>query len=427
VTQFCSSSPATPHEIQVNLGASYALTGFQYLARQDGCANGWINQYEFYVSTDGVNWGSLVASGNFDYGNLSTACPGGGVPPALQIAFPQTSGQYIRLRALSEINGNPWTAMAEINVLGGTPAPLAITTSSLPSGTQNQTYRASLAATGGIQPYTWSLASGVLPAGLSLSSTGQITGTTVAFGTSSFTVQAEDANSTMATQLLSLTIQPVPPPNITSVTPTTATAGTQITVTGTGFGAAQGAGHVWLGSTSGIVVSWSDTQLIALVASGATTGTAKILQAGVWSNAIPFVVITPVVTSVVPGSGSPGTQVTITGTGFSPTQGSGNVWLGSTYGVVMSWSDTQILATVAPSARTGTAKVLQGGVWSNSVAFTVVGGVAGSAVSIVPSMIRASNKTPSSSGLLETDLLTITYLVVEQERLRASRSMNPVG
>jgi len=119
-TQFCGAAPPTPHEIQINLGASYQLGGFQYLPRQDGSACGWINQYQFYVSTDGVNWGTPVASGNFTYGNLSTQCPGpgAGVPSALQIAFPAATGQYVRLRALSEINGNPWTSAAEIRVLG---------------------------------------------------------------------------------------------------------------------------------------------------------------------------------------------------------------------------------------------------------------------------------------------------------------------
>jgi len=109
-TQFCPSSPSTPHEIQINLGATYSLTAFQYLPRQDGSQNGWIKDYEFYVSSDGVNWGTPVASGTFSYG--------GGVPPAMQVNFTQVTGQYIRLRALSEINGHPWTSAAEINVLG---------------------------------------------------------------------------------------------------------------------------------------------------------------------------------------------------------------------------------------------------------------------------------------------------------------------
>ena len=181
-------------------------------------------------------------------------------------------------------------------------------------------------------------------------------------------------------------------PNITNVTPTTAIAGTQVTMTGTGFGATQGNGNVWLGSTYGVVVSWSDTQVVATVASGSKAGVAQILQGGVWSNSVTFTVVTPNITNVTPVSGVAGTQVTITGTGFGATQGSGNVWLGGTYGVVVSWSDTQVVATVASGSKAGVAQILQGGVWSNSVTFTVVtpnimdvtptGGVAGTQVTI---------------------------------------------
>ena len=115
VTQLCNGTLPLPHEIQINLGATYNLTAFQYLPAQDGESCGWIRQYEFYVSSDGVNWGSAVASGNFDYGALANNCAA--VPPAQQIAFPQTTGQYIRLRALSEQFGNPYIVVAELNML----------------------------------------------------------------------------------------------------------------------------------------------------------------------------------------------------------------------------------------------------------------------------------------------------------------------
>jgi len=84
-----------------------------------------------------------------------------------------------------------------------------ITTSSLPTGIQNVAYSATLTAIDGVAPYTWSITSGRLPAGLSLNaSTGAISGTPTANGTNSFTVQVADSNSTVATQALSLTIQP---------------------------------------------------------------------------------------------------------------------------------------------------------------------------------------------------------------------------
>jgi hypothetical protein len=84
-------------------------------------------------------------------------------------------------------------------------APLTITTTLLSSGTESTAYSASLAATGGTAPYTWSLASGSLPPGLSLSS-GAITGTPTHSGTYSFQAKVRDSASNTSTQNLTLTI-----------------------------------------------------------------------------------------------------------------------------------------------------------------------------------------------------------------------------
>ncbi|MGG3725973.1 M6 family metalloprotease domain-containing protein [Bacillus wiedmannii] len=96
-----------PHEIQIDLGATYNLSKFSYLPRQDGQINGTIKDYEFYVSSDGVNWGTAVSIGAFaNNTNLK------------EVSFANKTGRYIRLRALSEVNNNPWTSAAEINVFG---------------------------------------------------------------------------------------------------------------------------------------------------------------------------------------------------------------------------------------------------------------------------------------------------------------------
>ncbi len=81
---------------------------------------------------------------------------------------------------------------------------LTVTTTSMPSGTVGVSYSGTLAATGGAPPYTWSLASGTLPAGLSLSGS-TISGTPTTPGTSAFTVQASDGTQS-DTQALSITI-----------------------------------------------------------------------------------------------------------------------------------------------------------------------------------------------------------------------------
>src|SRR5207249_2425365 len=103
-----------------------------------------------------------------------------------------------------------WSAVvATFSVAGAQPSRPSITTSSMPNGTQGTPYSATLVATGGTTPYTWSIAAGSLPAGLSLaSSTGVISGTPVAAGTASFTIQVADVNLQTATKPLSITINP---------------------------------------------------------------------------------------------------------------------------------------------------------------------------------------------------------------------------
>ena len=83
---------------------------------------------------------------------------------------------------------------------------LSVTTSSLPTGTIGTTYSQTLAATGGTTPYTWSKKSGTLPAGLTLSTAGVISGKPTTAGTSTFTVQVKDKAAKTATKSLSITV-----------------------------------------------------------------------------------------------------------------------------------------------------------------------------------------------------------------------------
>jgi hypothetical protein len=87
--------------------------------------------------------------------------------------------------------------------------PLTITTSSpLPSGSLGVVYNQTLAATGGLTPYTWSITSGSLPNGLNInSSPSGISGTPTATGTSYFNVTVTDDNSSTFTKNFSITIQ----------------------------------------------------------------------------------------------------------------------------------------------------------------------------------------------------------------------------
>jgi hypothetical protein len=115
------------------------------------------------------------------------------------------SGNYTGTFALTA-SAN-WSAVVATFLAASSPAPLSITTSTLPTGTQNVAYSATLIASGGQTPYTWLITTGSFPSSLNLNpSTGVISGTPTGAGTSSFTVQVTDANSNTATKALSITI-----------------------------------------------------------------------------------------------------------------------------------------------------------------------------------------------------------------------------
>jgi parallel beta-helix repeat protein len=104
---------------------------------------------------------------------------------------------------------------------------LCVITTSLPGGTACHAYPSTtLVATGGTTPYKWSLASGSLPTGLTLSSSGVISGTPTKAGTFSFSVKVTDSSSTPETATQALTITVAADCTTTTTTPTTPAAAT---------------------------------------------------------------------------------------------------------------------------------------------------------------------------------------------------------
>lgn len=89
---------------------------------------------------------------------------------------------------------------------GSAVTPLSITTSSVSSGQLASYYSQVLSATGGSPAYSWSVSSGTLPSGLSLTSTGVLSGTPGQAGTFTFTAMVRDAANTTATRSFTLAV-----------------------------------------------------------------------------------------------------------------------------------------------------------------------------------------------------------------------------
>ncbi len=95
-----------PHYLTVDLGKPVKMGGITALPRQD-MSNGRIARYEIHLSKDGKNWGKAVSSGTWS-NNAKLK----------RIVFDKPrKARYIRLTARSEINGNAFASLAELNII----------------------------------------------------------------------------------------------------------------------------------------------------------------------------------------------------------------------------------------------------------------------------------------------------------------------
>jgi hypothetical protein len=187
------SAPAVWAGVTITTGSELpqATAGIPYVATL--IATGGSAPYTWSLAAGALPTGLTLGAGGVITGTPSTAGSFQFIAKAVDSATPSASN----------------IAPFSITVVGG-PTALAITTPvTLPNAMTYVAYSQPLAATGGTPPYVWSLVSGALPLGMSLSSSGVISGSPTAAGPYTVGVQVMDSVSATATQTFSLTVSPV--------------------------------------------------------------------------------------------------------------------------------------------------------------------------------------------------------------------------
>jgi arylsulfatase A-like enzyme len=96
-----------PHELVIDLGATRQVAGFHYLARQDGGWNGAFADTEFYLSDSPEDFGEPVGTAKF-----------GKTREVQTVRLQQpVPGRYVKVRVLSEVNGNVWASAADVAII----------------------------------------------------------------------------------------------------------------------------------------------------------------------------------------------------------------------------------------------------------------------------------------------------------------------
>ncbi len=195
---------------------------------------------------------------------------------------------------------------------------------------------------------------------------------------------SDEVNSTPSTGTfdnVSVTIGTTP--YVTSASPPLGGFGTPVTITGSNFGATQGSSTVsFNGVLATTIASWSDSQIVANVPTGAATGPVNVTVNSIQSiSSATFAVINPVIAGLTPSAASVNGLVTISGSGFGENPDVSQVQIDGVTASINSWSDISVQVKVPSGAATGPVTVTEDGVTSNSVQFTLLEPLAVTAIS----------------------------------------------
>jgi hypothetical protein len=182
-----STTPATTSQaLTIRIGAPLVISNASLF---DGVVG--IPYSETLSSTGGLgNTTWSIASGALPLGiNIISAGVLSGAPTILN-----TAGTPVTIQ-VQDSALPPQTTTISGNIHVAPVLTIATPTGSLPDAVVGLAYNFTFKSNGGLTPITWSVKSGTLPTGLTLSPSGTITGTPTAGGSFSFTIQASDGSS----------------------------------------------------------------------------------------------------------------------------------------------------------------------------------------------------------------------------------------
>ena len=125
-------------------------------------------------------------------------------PSGVLSGTPSAAGSWTIEVSVSDSQGGSLTTTLSLSAVVG----LSISVTSLPEAEVGLSYSTTLDATGGVAPYSWSFNVGGAPAGLTLSSSGELSGTPSASGSFSLEVKVTDASGQSAEAGIGLEVAP---------------------------------------------------------------------------------------------------------------------------------------------------------------------------------------------------------------------------